>query len=205
MSIFEKLYETGVVPVATFSDCGFAVSASEALQEGGLSCVEITFRTPEAEKCVNAVAKNVGITVGAGTILTVEQAKRAVGAGASFIVSPGTNAAVVEYCLKENVFVIPGVMTPSEVTLGVNLGLSLLKFFPAGQAGGLNMIKALSAPFPDLKFMPSGGITIENVPEYLAFSKVPVVGGSFMMKKTPGEIKEASVLTALAVKKARGL
>ncbi len=179
----KKISGYGLVPVIKIDRADDAVPLCRALMEGGLPVAEITFRTDAAEESIKRVAKAFpDILLGAGTILDVEQAKRAVNAGAAYIISPGFSRKVVEYCVKKDIALTPGAVTPTEIQYLIEYGLDVVKFFPAEQAGGLPMIKALSAPFPQMQFMPTGGINAKNVLDYLAFKKVAACGGSWMVK-----------------------
>lgn len=179
----KKIGETGIIPVVVLNRVADAEPLAESLIKGGLPCAEVTFRTDAAEESIRAIAKKFPeMFVGAGTVLTVEQADRAVDAGAKFIVSPGLNPKVVEHCLKKNYPITPGIMTPSELEIALGFGLDVVKFFPAENAGGLKMIKAISAPYTMMKFMPTGGINTTNVRDYLACDKILACGGSWMVK-----------------------
>ena len=161
---------------------GKIYSFVQALINGGLPCAEVTFRTDAAEASIAAISKKFPqMFVGAGTVLTTEQVDRAVGAGAKFIVSPGFNPKVVEYCLKKGYPITPGIMTPTELEMALGFGLDVVKFFPAEAAGGLNMIKSMAAPYTQMKFMPTGGISAKNICEYLAFDQIIACGGSWMV------------------------
>lgn len=187
----ELLTGYGVIPVVVLRHAEDASPLAEALCKGGLKCAEVTFRTEAAEAAIKIMAENFpDMLVGAGTVLTIEQAERAVAAGAGFIVSPGFDPEIVDYCLANNILILPGCMTPSEVAQGVKRGLQVLKFFPAEQAGGLAMIKALAAPYTNVKFMPTGGINAENLEAYLSFDKIAACGGSWMVKAELVEHKE---------------
>ena len=179
----EQFYDFAVVPVVVLEDAKDAVPLVEALVKGGLPCAEVTFRTDAAEESIRLMCeKYPEMLVGAGTVLTTEQVDRAVAAGAKFIVSPGFDAEIVDYCLKKEISVLPGCITPSEVAQAVKRGLKTVKFFPAEQAGGLPMIKAMAAPYTMLKFMPTGGISTKNLKDYLGFDKIICCGGSWMVK-----------------------
>ena len=181
--ILKEIGKTGIVPVVVLNRTEDAESLAGSLLRGGLPCAEVTFRTSAAEESIRTIAKKFPqMLVGAGTVLSIEQAERAIGAGAKFIVSPGLNPAVVEHCLKKGYPVLPGIMTPSELEMALGFGLDAVKFFPAENAGGLKMIKALSAPYTMVKFMPTGGINAANVREYLASDKILACGGSWMVK-----------------------
>ena len=184
---------------------------AQALVKGGLPCAEVTSRTDAAEESIRRIAKKFPeMFVGAGTVLTTEQAYRAVGAGAKFIVSPGLNPKVVEHCLKKGYPITPGIMTPTELEMALGFGLDVVKFFPAENAGGLKMIKAMAAPYTMMKFMPTGGINATNVRDYLASNKILACGGSWMVKGdliNAGNFAEIEKLTreaAAIVKEIRG-
>ena len=179
----EKLGQYGIVPVVVLNDSKDAEPLADALCDGGLACAEVTFRTEAAAESIKIMSeKHPEMLVGAGTVLTVEQVDEAVAAGAKFIVSPGLNPEVVKYCLDKNIAITPGVVTPSEMEQAIELGLNIVKFFPAEPSGGLSMIKAVSAPYTMLKFMPTGGINPGNVKEYLKSDKIFACGGSWMVK-----------------------
>lgn len=181
--ILKKIGDYGIVPVVKIDDAADAVPLAKALTAGGLPVAEVTFRTAAAEEAIRLITENVPeMFVGAGTVLTCEQVDKAVNAGAKFIVSPGLNPKVVKYCVEKNIPVTPGCANPSDIEQAIELGLDVVKFFPAEAAGGLNMIKAMSAPYGNIKFMPTGGINAKNLNEYLAFSKILACGGSWMVK-----------------------
>ena len=207
----EKLGQYGIVPVVVLNDSKDAEPLADALGEGGLACAEVTFRTEAAAESIKIMSeKHPEMLVGAGTVLTVEQVDEAVAAGAKFIVSPGLNSEVVKYCLDKNIAITPGVVTPSEMELAIELGLNIVKFFPAEPSGGLSMIKAVSAPYTMLKFMPTGGINPGNVKEYLKSDKIFACGGSWMVKGDLvdagdfDKIKELTKEAADIVKEIRG-
>jgi 2-dehydro-3-deoxyphosphogluconate aldolase/(4S)-4-hydroxy-2-oxoglutarate aldolase len=179
---FFQILAHRVIPVIAIHDAKNAEPLAEALIDGGLPCAEITFRTPAAEAAIKAMARRRGITVGAGTVLTVEQAQKAMDAGAVFIVAPGLNPKVVRFCLKHNLPVTPGVATPTDIETAMDLGLEILKFFPAEAFGGLKTLKAMSAPYPSVQFIPTGGLNARNFADYLEFPKVAAVGGSWIAK-----------------------
>lgn len=203
MDILNEISNIGIVPVIALENAEQAVPLAKALIDGGLPCAEVTFRTAAAEESIRQMTRHFpDMLVGAGTILTAEQADKAVAAGAKFIVSPGLNEEVVRHCQKIGVPIIPGVATPSEVEKALSLGLTTLKFFPAEAAGGLAMIKAMSAPYSQVKFMPTGGINAKNVNSYLSFKKVIACGGSWMVSKeliNSGNFAEITRLTKEAV------
>ena len=207
----EKLGQYGIVPVVVLNDSKDAEPLADALCEGGLACAEVTFRTEAAAESIKIMSeKHPEMLVGAGTVLTVEQVDEAVAAGAKFIVSPGLNSEVVKYCLDKNIAITPGVVTPSEMELAIELGLNIVKFFPAEPSGGLSMIKAVSAPYTMIQFMPTGGINPGNVKEYLKSDKIFACGGSWMVKGDLvdagdfDKIKELTKEAADIVKEIRG-
>ncbi|MCI9645243.1 MAG: bifunctional 4-hydroxy-2-oxoglutarate aldolase/2-dehydro-3-deoxy-phosphogluconate aldolase [Lachnospiraceae bacterium] len=182
-TIAEQFYDYGVVPVVVLEDAKDALPLAKALKEGGLPCAEVTFRTDAAEESIRLIRREYpDMLVGAGTVLGIDQAERALEAGAKFIVSPGFDPQVVDDCLERDVPVFPGCITPSEVAQAVKRGMEVLKFFPAEQAGGLAMIKAMAAPYTMVKFMPTGGISEKNLKEYLECDKIICCGGSWMVK-----------------------
>ncbi len=195
--------EYGVVPVVVLKNVKDAEPLADALYKGGLSCAEITFRTDAAEESIKIMTtKYPDMLVGAGTVLTIEQVQRAVKAGAKFIVSPGFDPEIVDFCLENNIPVFPGCITPSEVAQAVKRGLKVVKFFPAEQAGGVDMIKAMGAPYTMVKFMPTGGINANNLKDYLSCSNIICCGGSWMVKGdliTAGEFDKIAELTKEAV------
>ena len=183
MDIAEKFQKIGVVPVVVLEDVKDAVPLAKALVEGGLPCAEVTFRTEAAEEAIRLMTEQFPeMLVGAGTVLTTEQVDAAVLAGAKFIVSPGFDPEIVDYCLEKEIPVLPGCISPSEVAQAVKRGLNIVKFFPAETAGGLAMIKAMAAPYTGIKFMPTGGINAKNLEEYLSCDKILCCGGSWMVK-----------------------
>lgn len=194
----EQFYDYAVVPVVVLDDAEDAAPLAEALVKGGLPCAEVTFRTEAAEESIRIMSeKYPEILVGAGTVLTTEQVDRAVAAGAKFIVSPGFDPEIVDYCMEKNIPVFPGCVSPSEVAQAVKRGLKVVKFFPAEQAGGLAMLKAMAAPYTMLKFMPTGGINTKNLKEYLGFSKILCCGGSWMVKGDMIKNKEFDKITEM--------
>ena len=201
--MIEQIRAAGVVPVVKIDDAKDAVALAEALREGGLNCAEVTSRTDAAEEAIRLMAeKYPDMLVAAGTVLTPTQADKAMAAGAKFIVSPGLNPIVVKHCIEKGYPVIPGVCTPTEVEAGMSLGLKYLKFFPAEAAGGVKMIKAMAAPYTNVKFMPTGGISTANLKEYLTCKAVFACGGSWMVpsdKIAEGKFDEIKEMTAKAV------
>ncbi|MCI6422100.1 MAG: bifunctional 4-hydroxy-2-oxoglutarate aldolase/2-dehydro-3-deoxy-phosphogluconate aldolase [Blautia sp.] len=201
--ILEQLSKFGVVPVVVLNDAKDAEPLAKALCDGGLPCAEVTFRTAAAEESIRTMTeKYPEMLVGAGTVLTTEQVDRAVAAGAKFIVSPGFDPEIVDYCLEKEILVLPGCVTPSEVAQGVKRGLKVLKFFPAEQYGGVATIKAMAAAYVGIQFMPTGGINPKNVKDYLACDKIFACGGSWMVKGDmieAGEFDKIEALTKEAV------
>ena len=184
-----QITELGLIPVVVLDDAKDAKPLAEALCEGGLPCAEVTFRTDAAQDGIRIISEEYpDMLVGAGTVLTIDQVERAVWAGAKFIVSPGFDPEIVDYCLKKEIPVFPGCITPSEIAQAVKRGLRTVKFFPAAQSGGVGMINALAAPYVGLKFMPTGGVNPKNLIEYLSCKSVIACGGSWMVK---GELVRA--------------
>ncbi len=181
--IFAVFARVGVIPVVVLDDASSAVPVCNALMEGGLNVAEITFRTASAADSIRRISRQIPeMTVGAGTVLTVEHAQEALEAGARFIVTPGFNSRVVEYCLDSSVTIAPGCSTATDMTKAVEHGLGVVKFFPAEAIGGLKTLRALAAPFGMLRFIPTGGIDPHNIREYLGFEKVLACGGTWMVK-----------------------
>jgi 2-dehydro-3-deoxyphosphogluconate aldolase/(4S)-4-hydroxy-2-oxoglutarate aldolase len=182
--IFDQFYKIGVIPVLEIDVVERAVPLAEALRAGGLPVAEVTLRTEPALDSIRVIAREgMQVIVGAGTVINREQAEAAVEAGAQFLVSPGIVEGVVVWAQEHQVPILAGAVTPSEMMRGINLGLDILKFFPAETLGGLNAIKAMSDPFPQLKFIPTGGIRLENAAQYLQHEKIHAVGGSWMAKR----------------------
>lgn len=208
-TIAERFQELAVVPVVVLNDAKDALPLAEALVEGGLPCAEVTFRTEAAEESIWKMAeKYPDMLVGAGTVLTIDQVDRAVGAGAKFIVSPGFDPEIVDYCLDKQIPVFPGCVTPSELAQAVKRGLEVVKFFPAAQYGGVATIKALAAPYTMVKFMPTGGVSTKNLKDYLECDKILCCGGSWMVKGDmikAGEFDKIKQLTKEAVELAHSI
>ena len=180
--ILKELYLNGIVPVIKIEDPEQAEPLAEALVRGGLACAEVTFRTAAAKEAISRISKShPDMLLGAGTVLTTAQADEAVEAGAKFIVTPGFNPEVVRYCLDRGYPIVPGINNPSGIEQALSFGLDTVKFFPAEQSGGIRMIKAMSAPYGAVKFMPTGGINAANLNDYLAFPKILCCGGSWMV------------------------
>jgi 2-dehydro-3-deoxyphosphogluconate aldolase / (4S)-4-hydroxy-2-oxoglutarate aldolase len=178
--ILERLGRLRLVPMVVMDSAAHADGFGDALVAGGLPIAEVTFRTDAAEASIRALAKRGDLLVGAGTVLTKEQADRAIGAGAAFIVAPGTNPPVIDHCLLRSVPIVPGVATPTDIDLAMSFGLDVVKFFPAENLGGTSTLRALSGPYADVMFLPTGGITPEKLPEYLALPFVLACGGSWL-------------------------
>lgn len=209
--VLEQIQKTGIIPVVVLDDAKDAEPLAKALCDGGLPCAEVTFRTEAAEECIRIMSEKFPeMFVGAGTILTTEQVDRAVAAGAKFIVSPGLNPRIVKYCVEKGIVITPGCANASDMEQALENGLEVVKFFPAEPAGGLNMIKALAAPYVGLKFMPTGGISPKNVRDYLAYNRIIACGGSWMVKNDLVKAGDFAAITELAkecvqiVKESRG-
>ncbi len=172
-----------VIPVVVIKDINDTIPTLKALKDGGINCAEITFRTACAADAISlGVQEFPDMNIGAGTIINLKQAKEALKAGAKFLVSPGLNVDVAKYAKKKGVAYYPGCVTPTEIMCALELGIDIVKFFPANVYGGLKALKALSGPFPQIKFIPTGGVDLSNLAEFLEFEKIYAVGGSFMMK-----------------------
>ena len=201
--ILEQFQKLGIIPVVVIDDAKDAVPLAKALCEGGLPVAEVTFRTDAAEEAIRLMNEAYPeMLVGAGTVLTTEQVDRAVAAGSKFIVSPGLNPKVVKYCQEKNVPITPGTARPTDIEMALELGLDVVKFFPAEQNGGLAMIKAMAAPYTKVKFMPTGGINAKNLKSYLDFDKIIACGGSWMVPKdlvAAGDFEAIKNLTREAV------
>ncbi|NCT91701.1 bifunctional 4-hydroxy-2-oxoglutarate aldolase/2-dehydro-3-deoxy-phosphogluconate aldolase [Cellulomonas sp. APG4] len=202
MDALAALADARLVPVVVLDDAGDAGPLAEALVTGGLPVAEVTFRTAAAPDAIRQIAERGDVLVGAGTVLTPAQVDQAVAAGASYVVSPGLSRAVVERCQEHGVVALPGAVTATEIQAALELGLSTVKFFPAGTSGGAAAISALAAPFGDVRFVPTGGIGASNVREYLDVPAVVAVGGSWMVPKDrirAGDFAGITRLTADAV------
>ncbi len=198
MTVLERFEKVGIVPVVVLDDAKDAIPTAEAMLAGGVDVMEITFRTAAAPEAIRLVAESCpDMLVGAGTIINVEQAKLAVEMGAKFIVSPGFDADVVRYCIENGIAVTPGCVTPTEIMAAVNLGLKVIKFFPANVYGGLNAMKNLSAPFPGIKFLPTGGVNASNIREYIDAPFIHAVGGSWVCAKADITAGNFEKITAL--------
>ncbi len=196
--VLEEIKKIGIVPVVVLNDAKDAEPLAKALVDGGLPCAEVTFRTDAAAESIKIITeKYPKMLVGAGTVLTTEQVDKAIDAGAKFIVSPGLNPKVVEYCLEKNIPVTPGTSNPSDVEKAIELGLEVVKFFPAEASGGLKFLKAIAGPYKNMMFMPTGGISEKNINEYLAFNKIIACGGSWMVKSDLIKAGEFDKITEL--------
>lgn len=179
--VTESIAQSRLVPVVVLDDPAGAEPLGAALLEGGLNCVEVTFRTDAAAESLRILAENPALLVGAGTVVSTAQVDQAVAAGARFVVSPGLSPTVVKHCQEVGVPVFPGVATATEIQQALELDITTVKFFPAGQLGGPGMVKALSAPFRNVRFVPTGGVTTANLADYLAIPAVAAVGGTWMV------------------------
>ncbi len=188
--LLQKIRQTKIVPVVVLNSIEEVLPKMQALVNGGLPCAEITFRTYCAAEAIALTVKSFpDMLIGAGTVINTEQCEKAIGAGAQFIVSPGFSEAVADCCKKYGKLYLPGIVTPTEAMAAIAKGLTVLKFFPASNFGGLKTIKAVCAAFPYLQIMPTGGISADNIKEYLAYDKIIACGGSWMMSGTPEEIE----------------
>ena len=198
MDILKRLAAAGVVPVVVIENPKDAVPTAEAMLRGGIDVMEITFRTAAAPDAIRAVSENCpDMLVGAGTVITLEQCKKAVECGAKFIVAPGFNREVVAWCVENGVAVTPGCVTPTEIMAAMELGLKVLKFFPANVYGGLSAMKALSGPFGGIKFIPTGGVNGQNLAEYISAPFIHAVGGSWVCPKADITAGNFEKITAL--------
>jgi 2-dehydro-3-deoxyphosphogluconate aldolase/(4S)-4-hydroxy-2-oxoglutarate aldolase len=196
-SVHAILDDERLLPIVVLDDATVALPLGAAVRAGGLSSVEITLRTPAALGAIRALARESDLLVGAGTVLTTAQAEEAVDAGASFIVAPGVSAKVVAWCRDAGVPVFPGVATPTDIQAALELGIDVVKFFPADLNGGVPAIKALSAPFGGVKFVPTGGVTLANLAAYLEQPSVLAVGGSWLVARSAIASQDWSGITAL--------
>ncbi len=198
--VIEKLRNIGIVPVIALDDAALAVDLATSLQNGGISAVEITFRTKEAKQVINNIKNNTeNIVIGAGTVTTYQHVDDAINNGAQFIVSPGLNANIVKYCQDKDILIIPGVNNPTQIEQALELGLTNVKFFPAEPSGGINMIKALAAPYGNINFMPTGGVSPNNLADYLSFDRIVACGGSWMVPNAAIEAKNFALIEKLAL------
>ena len=198
MDVLNRLALAGVVPVVVLENAKDAVPTAKAMVAGGIDVMEITFRTAAAADSIKAVSENCPeMLVGAGTVITLEQCKKAVESGAKFIVAPGFDEEVVRWCVENHVPVTPGCVTPTEIMAAMKLGIQIIKFFPAGVYGGLSAMKALSGPFGGIKFIPTGGVNAQNLAEYLAAPFIHAVGGSWVCPKADISAGNFEKITAL--------
>ena len=198
MDVTTRLARAGVVPVVVLEHAKDAVPTAKAMAAGGIDVMEITFRTAAAADSIRAVSENCPeMLVGAGTVITLEQCKKAVASGARFIVAPGFDEEVVRWCVENNVPVTPGCVTPTEIMAAMKLGLKVVKFFPAGVYGGLSAMKALSGPFGGIKFIPTGGVNAQNLAEYISAPFIHAVGGSWVCPKADISAGNFEKITAL--------
>jgi len=199
----KRIGELGIVPVVKIEKAEDALPLGRALLDGDLPIAEITFRTSAAEESIKTLTSEFpNLLVGAGTVLTIEQAKKAVSAGAKFIVSPGFNPKVVDYCIENSIPVTPGINNPTQIEMAMERGIEVVKFFPAEASGGLSFLKSMSAPYTDIKFIPTGGINQNNLCSYLSYNKVHACGGSWMVKPgliSSGNFTEITRLTREAI------
>jgi 2-dehydro-3-deoxyphosphogluconate aldolase / (4S)-4-hydroxy-2-oxoglutarate aldolase len=201
--ILNRIKSLRIIPVVIIDDATNAGPLAESLLEGGLPCAEVTFRTNAAAEAIRKLSRYKEIFLGAGTILSVDQVKSAVDSGATFIVSPGFNPKVVGYCVDHKIPVFPGVLTPTEIEMGLAFGLEVFKYFPAESFGGVNTLKAVSTPYAMTKFIPTGGINEKNISSYLSYNKVIACGGTWMVAKeliNEGRFKDITLLVSEAVK-----
>jgi 2-dehydro-3-deoxyphosphogluconate aldolase/(4S)-4-hydroxy-2-oxoglutarate aldolase len=199
----ERIGELGIIPVVKIEKAEDTLPLGRALIDGDLPIAEITFRTSAAEESIKSLTGELpNLLVGAGTVLTVEQAKKAVSAGAKFIVSPGFNPRVVDYCIENSIPVTPGINSPTQIEMALMRGIEVVKFFPAEASGGLTLLKSMSAPYTEIKFIPTGGINLNNLCSYLSNNKVLACGGSWMVKPeliSSGSFDEITRLTKEAI------
>lgn len=201
--LIKKISNIGIIPVIKIENPDSAVPIARALYEGGIPVAEITFRTEHAKEAIERISKEIpDMIVGAGTVLTTEQVDIAIEAGAKFIVSPGFNPAIVKHCIDKKVMMIPGCVNPSDIERAIEFGLEVVKFFPSESYGGIKTIKALSAPYTKMKFIPTGGIDISNLNNYLSFNRIVACGGSWMVQENlinNGEFDRIKALSKEAV------
>ncbi len=198
MNAMERMARSVIVPVVVLEDAKDAVPTAKAMCAGGVDVMEITFRTAAAADSIRAVAEGCPeVLVGAGTVITLEQCKTAVACGAKFIVAPGFDEEVVRWCIEHEIPVLPGCVTPTEIMAAMKLGLKVVKFFPAGVYGGLKAMKALSGPFGGVKFVPTGGVSTQNIAEYVSAPFIQAVGGSWICPKADIAAGKFENITAL--------
>ena len=196
--VIQKIYDIGIVPVIAIDDADKAVPLAKALVKGGLPAAEVTFRTAAAEEAIKRIVAEVPeMLVGAGTVLTKEQADRAIAAGVKFIVSPGFNPEITKYVIDKGMLMMPGTATPGEMEQAMSMGLDVVKFFPAEQNGGVAKLKAVAGPYTNLRWMPTGGVNAKNLLDYLSFNKIIACGGTWMVKKDLIEAEQWDEIEAL--------
>lgn len=202
MSVMDELSKHRLLPVIVIDDADQALPLAEALVAGGLPVAEVTLRTPAAAESIKRMARRGGLVLGAGTVLNVDLCKQAMDCGASYIVTPGLNPKVVDYCVAHNIPITPGVSTCTEIEMALDRGVSTVKFFPAESIGGSKALRAICAPYGHVRFVPTGGITQETLAGYLSIKQVIAVGGSWMVAKdllNGGRWDEVTRLTRAAV------
>lgn len=205
-NVFKTIFNCGIVPVIKLEDSADAVPLCKALLDGGINVAEITFRTDAAEESIKKAASELpDVLVGAGTVLSVAQAEKAINAGAKFIVSPGFNEKVVEYCISKDIPILPGTSCPSDIEKALSLGLEAVKFFPAEANGGVQTLKALSAAYTTVKFMPTGGVSPANINDYLKLDCIFACGGSWMVKDDLVKAKNFDEITKLTKEAVKAL
>ena len=196
--VLQRIYEIGIIPVIAIDDADKAVPLARALVAGGLPAAEVTFRTAAGEEAIRRIVAEVPeMLVGAGTVLTKEQADRAIAAGSQFIVSPGFNPEITRYVIDKGVLMMPGTATPGEMEQAMGMGLDVVKFFPAEQNGGVAKLKAVAGPYANLRWMPTGGVNTKNMMDYLSFDKIVACGGTWMVKKDLIEGERWDEITAI--------
>lgn len=205
--LFTKIGGIGIVPVIKLESARYALPLGKALLEGGLPVAEVTFRTSAAAEAIALLKKEYpALITGAGTVITIDQAEAAIAAGASFVVTPGFNPKIVDFCIERGVPIIPGINSPSQIEQGLERGLTLLKFFPAEASGGVKMLKALHGPYAEVSFVPTGGIDVANLEEYLRLPYVAAIGGTWMVKEDlimSGQFDKIAYLCGEAIRLAK--
>lgn len=200
MDVLKRMEQSVIVPVVVLDREEDAVPTAKALAAGGVDVMEITFRTDAAPEAIKAVCANCpDVVVGAGTVLNLEQCRLAVRMGAKFIVSPGHDAAVTEWCVSNGIPITPGCVTPTEIQEALRMGLRVIKFFPANVYGGLQAMRALAGPFPGVKFLPTGGVNTENIREYVRTPFIHAVGGSWICPRSDIQNKNFEKITQLCI------
>ncbi len=207
-NIYENIFLCGIIPVIKLDDAADSVPLCSALLDGGINVAEITFRTEAAAQSIKLISEQLpNVLVGAGTVLTIENCKKAIESGAKFIVTPGFNPKIVEYCIEQDILIIPGISNPTDIEMALGYGIETVKFFPAEIFGGVKALKAMAAPYTNIKFMATGGIDLSNLTEYMKYDRISAIGGSFMIKEQLIAVKnfaEITKLTKEAVTKMHG-